>query len=572
MFKSIALITFCLAALVVHAQQVPDLPTDFRQHTLTQYNSSILNPVFSLDRNNPQSLSLWSRWQWQTIDGNPTSFFTNYNRSINEKSAFGLSFFQHNTGIFFNTGGAANYAYEFKFNSKVRLSLGTNIFVYNRKLANNLTAFDLQILNIPLLSNDLILQAAPGLNLAIKNFSLSLTSENLVDYNLDDKEVVTDLSSKTMFAMASYDFPVQSRDSTAYLRPSVYFKTIAGFDNQIGGNVLLSKEKYWVQAGYNNYYGSSAGIGTTLFDRFSVGGVVEFGSGASQEIDDLTFEIVASMFLGSTKNRRPKVINDFDDLERSLAQDDRIRENKIQEELQKAKELANNEEITEAEVVVEDSKEDAQEIEQKDIAQEVVTVQEETAQKEPEKKLTRREARKLEAIEKERKKDSIVKAEIDSQQAKMQEAAEIRRMQVEQIEIEEQKAIEAAKAKTADSLLQVEKAKNGVQNDSEAIIASDEKVTPIPGEKYIEVKKEGNLAPGYYLIANVFGTKKYFNLFMEDLKKKGFNPGSFVRKSNNYNHVYLKRYNTIKEIRQARASKFDGRYTAQTWIFRVTGL
>lgn len=572
MFKSIALITFCLATLMVSAQQAPSLPTDFRQHNLTQYNSSILNPVFSLDRNNPQSLSMWSRWQWQNIDGNPTSLFANYTRSINEKSAFGLTFFQHNTGVFFNTGGAANYALKFNFSPKVSLSLGANVNVFNRELANNLTAFDLEILGIQPFGSDLILQGAPGLNLAIKNFSLSVTSENLIDYNIDDKELVTDLSSRTMFAMGSYDFPIQSQDSTAYLRPSIYIKTIAGFENQIGGNVLLSKEKYWLQAGYNSYYGASAGLGTTLFNRFSVGGLVEFGSGASQEIDDLTFEIVASFFLGNTEKRRPKVIKDFDELERSLAQEERIRENKIQEELEKAKELANNQETKEATEVVEDSKENTLELEEIDDTQVVESVQEEIEEPQPVKKLTRKEERRLAALEKARKRDSIAAVEIDLQKAKMQEAAEIQRIREEQARMEEQKAIVAAKAKTADSLLQVEKAKEMVlQNDSETPVASNEKVTPMPGEKYIEVKSEGDLAPGYYLIANVFGTKKYFNLFMEDLRKKGFNPGSFVRKSNNYNHVYLKRYNTIKEIREARASKFDGRYTAQTWIFRVTG-
>ena len=560
MFKSIALITFFLASLVVSSQQA-ELPTDFRQHTLTQYNSSIVNPVFSLDRNNPQSFSVWSRWQWQSIDGNPTSLFSNYNRSINEKSAFGLTFFQHNTGVFFNTGGAANYAYEIKFNSKVRLSLGTNIYVYNRKLANNLTANDLQVLGLPLLGTDLILQAAPGMNLAIKNFSLSLTSENLIDYNLDDKEIVTDLSNKSMFVMASYDFPVRSADSTAYIRPAVYMKTIPGFDKQIGGNLVLSKEKYWLQAGYNTYYGTSAGIGTTLFDRLSVGGVVEFGAGSSQEINDLTFEIVASYFMGNTEKRRPKVINDFDDLERSLAEDERVRETKIQEELDKAKELSNNEEIANPKEDIIETIEEEAEFEQ----QEVDII--ETEQQEPEKELTRREERKQ---LKERKRQ----AEIDAQQAKMEEAVELQRLRDEQSQArkDELKAIEAARARTADSLLQLENLKEiERQKNAEKVIASNEKVTPLPGEKYIEVKKEGDLEPGYYLIVNVFGTKKYFNLFMEDLRKKGFNPGSFLRKSNNYNHVYLKRYNTIQEIRQARATKFDGRYTATTWIFRVTG-
>ncbi|MEL6484337.1 MAG: hypothetical protein AAFP96_05770, partial [Bacteroidota bacterium] len=90
-----------------------------------------------------------------------------------------------------------------------------------------------------------------------------------------------------------------------------------------------------------------------------------------------------------------------------------------------------------------------------------------------------------------------------------------------------------------------------------------------PNEKYQEVKGEEGLEPGFYLIANVFGTKKYFEAFMTDLRKKGLQPGSFYRAKNKYNYVYLQRYNTIQEARKARDSRFSGKYNQKLWIFRV---
>ena len=90
-----------------------------------------------------------------------------------------------------------------------------------------------------------------------------------------------------------------------------------------------------------------------------------------------------------------------------------------------------------------------------------------------------------------------------------------------------------------------------------------------PNEKYQEVKGEEGLEPGFYLIANVFGTKKYFEAFMADLKKKGLQPGSFYRTKNKYNYVYLQQYNTIQEARKARDSRFSGKYNQKLWIFRV---
>ena len=96
-------------------------------------------------------------------------------------------------------------------------------------------------------------------------------------------------------------------------------------------------------------------------------------------------------------------------------------------------------------------------------------------------------------------------------------------------------------------------------------------ITPEKGEKYEEVATEDGLEPGFYLIANVFGTKKYFEAFMKKLSDEGLQPQSFYRAKNKYNYVYLKRYNSMEEARKARDSKLGGRYPEKTWIYRVVG-
>jgi len=118
----------------------------------------------------------------------------------------------------------------------------------------------------------------------------------------------------------------------------------------------------------------------------------------------------------------------------------------------------------------------------------------------------------------------------------------------------------------ADAKLAVEKALKQAQ-----VAEQSEEDKPRAGEKYEEVKGEDGLAPGYYLIANVFGTKKYFDAFMINLTKKGLQPKSFYRSSKKYNYVYLERYDTMGEARSARDSKFDGKYADKTWIYRVVG-
>jgi len=404
MFKSASAILFSLLFFVTQAQEV-SLPADLRQHALTQYNASLFNPAFSLDRNNPQSVSFWTRWQWQNIDADPTTLFLNYTRSLDTNSAASVGFFQHNTGIFFNTGGTLNYAYQIEFNRLIKISLGANVFGFVQELAD--TRF--QVTPIPGIpqsvpTNDFILQVAPGFNIQVENFSLSLASENLFDYNFADNASNTDPADKIFMGMASYDFPVMASDSTAYIRPSIYLRTIPEEDNQIGLNALFSTQKFWVQSGYNNFYGISVGGGGTFFNKLSLGALVEFGTGSSIESDtpslnsnNPSFEIIASYFLGKPEERRPLVASGIEELEQiTTLNREQPTNTEIQEGLEKAEKLANQE---------------TEEVEEEQIEAEDENPIEETTVAVEETKEDRKEARRLaaeqKALERQKHKDSI---------------------------------------------------------------------------------------------------------------------------------------------------------------------
>lgn len=709
MFKPAALFVLLSLFFIGQAQEV-SLPADLRQHTLTQYNASLFNPAFSLDRNNPQSVAFWTRWQWQDVDADPTTLFLNYSRSLNENSGAAIGFFQHNTGIYFNTGGALNYAYQIEFNRLIKLSVGANVFGFVQELAD--TRFPVNpIPGIPQStpSNDFILQVAPGFNLQVENFSLSLASENLFDYNFNDKASNTATSDKIFMGMASYDFPVMASDSTAYIRPSIYLRTIPELENQIGLNALLSTQKYWVQTGYNNFYGISVGAGGTFFNRFSIGALVEFGTSASLNSKDPSFEIIASYFIGKPEERRPLVASGIvDDEQQVVLMDEELTNEKVQEELEKVEKLANQEEEKIKEV--EETDELVVEDEEQIVEEEVNPT--DKIDNEEEIKEAKKEAKRLlaeqKALEKQKRKDSISEVKKDKealallkkQEEEQAKVADEETERVEELEAEEaKKAFELAEAeklkeqqrqealrktndaeataeaqrieqqrkldsindarkeasiatallvkeqkrmdsisdaketdalaaterlkeqqrqeairaaKVADNVAEAQKleaqrkldsingakkeaaivevlrvqeqnrmdsiAKTNEQKELEAKKAADEVkqiepevVTPKAGEKYEEVANEDGLEPGYYLIANVFGTKKYFDAFMSDLTNKGIQPKSFFRSLNKYNYAYLERYDTIGAARKARDNHFNGKFNGKTWIFRVVG-
>ncbi len=569
MFKQVAVVTLFLLSFIGQAQEV-SLPADLRQHALTQYNSSLFNPTFSLDRNNPQSLSFWTRWQWQNIDADPTTLFLNYSRSLNENSVASIGFFQHNTGIYFNTGAALNYAYQIEFNRLIKLSFGANIFGFKQQLAD--TRFPITpILGIPqsIPTDDFILQVAPGFNLQVENFSLSLASENLFDYNFTDNAANTAASDKSFMGMASYDFPVKASDSTAYVRPSIYLRTIPEQANQIGLNVLFSTQKFWLQSGYNNFYGISVGAGGTFFNRFSLGALVELGTAASLNSKDPSFELVASYFLGKPEQRRPLVASGIleENKKEVVLTEAKLTNEQIQEELEKAQQLSSKDELKKMAPIDNQEGLDEDQLADKNTTKEA-------------KKASRRLAADQKTLEKQQRKDEmaavknekevLVLLEEQKQQEQLRKTKEVAAVAQNQ-RIEQQRKLDSIKKAN-------ELKKATAQKETQAEASADnvkqvepEVVTLKAGEKYEEVAKEEGLEPGYYLIANVFGTKKYFDAFMRDLINKGMRPKSFYRSANKYNYAYLERYDTIRAARQARDSKFNGEYSGKTWIFRVVG-
>jgi len=474
----------------VNAQEVA-FPTDIRQHNVTEYNASLLNPAYALSGNNPSSIALWSRWQWQMIDADPTTIFLNYTAKINDNSAGGLGFFQNNTGIFSNSGAIINYAYTIDFGAKVSLDVGFNLFGYKQALSDPRL-----FLPTPFQSratSDFILQFAPGINLRIGDLHIGLTSENIADYNFTTNERNSNTDARIFQGLASYRVPVAifSSDATSYLQPAAYLKSIPGYDAQYGITTRLSTNKFWAQGGYNSYYGISGGVGGTFLERLSVGVLIEKGISATLSGTDPSIELVSAYKFGSLSKPKKNVENIPSE---ALVKTDNTR--------------------------------------------------------------------------------SILKAErklIKIEQKAMKRMKKLRAKELE----DKAPAFNNKEAKKIENDLENDASSDrdgaAVSKDStiDHNLAAEEEMFTKDGERYVEVKSEGDLAAGYYLIGNVFGTKKYFNAFIKKLKNRGLDAGYFIHDGKYY--VYLDRFDTLGAARAARDSNFNGRHDEKTWIFRVIG-
>ncbi len=588
-------------ALVINAQEV-QVPVDLRQHNLIDYNASLFNPVLSLDGDTSQSIAFWTRWQWQQIDADPTTLFLNYSRKLSEESAAGLGFFQHNTGVYVNTGALLNYAYFYSVNDDLRIGLGLNLFGFKQVLADTRLLPDPDF-PLPGVSttNDFILQAAPGILLKWKDLQIGLTSENLFDYNFARKERQSNPEERIYLMSGGYDFKLFSGNSV--LRPMLYYKSVPAQNDQYGLNTIFSARRYWVQAGYNNFYGVSVGAGGKFLRKLSIGALMEFATDASLDGKDASFEVVAAYQFGKRESEEREVPKQTEELIVETNDEDENEDENIaavventetdkSEERERLKSQRRQEkEALQAEKLALQNKEAEERLKAKEIA------------------IAERERETAERLRQQQRNDSIANAklsqrlELDQQKTDSLNLIEAERIQRKEAELATQQksdSIKRATAESAENLVTQRKLMDSLSNlnaerirRKEAAVAAQkrldsmnnlravqvekevsaekEQVVVQKDEKYEEVKTEDGLQAGFYLIANVFGTKTYYNAFMEDLGKKGLNPKSFLRSLNNYQYVYLERYDTMAEARQARNSKFFGKYPDKTWIFRVVG-
>jgi type IX secretion system PorP/SprF family membrane protein len=522
---------FLMIVSAFNAQEV-SLPLDLRQHNLTNSNSSIFNPAFSVNYENSQSIGLWSRWQWQMIDGDPSTLFFNYNGKLNQSSSIGVGFYQHNTGVFLNTGGVLNYAYQYVLNDRASLTFGLNLFGYQNEFSGNPFQGDPQI-QLPQLNttDSFILQFAPGIQFSYDRFSIGFASENLFDYNMTEKEQYTGSGDKIYLGTVAYDFPVSimKSESTSVLRPMIYVKSIPGYDTQIGMNGFLSTNKFWAQTGYNSFYGISIGGGGRFMERLSVGALVEFGTKSDLKGNDPTFELVTAYDFGNVIPQKKMI--DFKEEEEEKELEEIAEVAKIEEEMYKAEDLAAKRSAKELQKEQRKKTRDSLDLVKKELA--IAT----NSRKEQE--------RRTDSIKTAKGAEAVVAAQRKEQQRKTDS-------------ISEAKIAAETAAKEKERL--------------EQLAQQTEKDKPQAGEKYEEVVGEDGLIPGYYLIANVFGTKKYFDAFMANLTKKGLQPKSFFRSKDKNNYVYLERYDTLDEASKARNSKFNGRYADKMSIYRVEAI
>ena len=291
-------VMLCFLALtnIVRAQdESPFISYDVPSQNLLKFNRFLINPTFSTVREDKSYITLLHRNQSVSFDDNNQLYFLSYSGRINDRTGLGLSLYTQREGVVSNYGILANYAYGVKLSDKSNFTFGANVSYYSSGLdQNRANPIELD----PLLSgfqDSSLLSFQPGFNISYAQFDFGVFAENLFDYNLKTNESITEFEDKTFSAHLQYTYQFENNSGVlenSRLMPLARARKVGEEDIVLGGNIIFDLPKLgWVQAGYDTYYGASAGIGFNLGKRLSLGYTMEKGLSNSFDNFGVTHEI-----------------------------------------------------------------------------------------------------------------------------------------------------------------------------------------------------------------------------------------------------------------------------------------
>lgn len=550
-----------MTSVGVHAQEDdPFLPYKVAPQNLLKFNRFLINPTFSTVREDKSYVNLLHRNQSVQFQDNDQTYFLSYSGRIGDKSGLGLSLYSQKVGPVSNIGVLANYAYGIKLSDKSNFTFGGNLAYYSTGLnINDIDVIDQNDFRLNGTEDSNILSFQPGFNISYGQFDFGVFAENLFDYNLKTSETLTEFKEKTYSAHLQYTYPFKNTGGifeSARLMPLARVK-LSGLndltgeteqDLSLGGSLILDLPKIgWLQGGYDNFYGASAGAGFNINKRLSLGYTMEKGFGTDLNNLGVTHEISFAYSFTPNLTEDRVMLEDSDDdiVENSAFNADDLATNDEIEELKKK--LAENDDILAELMFRQDSIESNR---QKDLERrfEMVMrmVRNETNGERPD--LEKRAEKifldgrdKPIAIASNRANDGNVPNSIKN---KTQETKKAKRI------IKEPTRVNAVAVQ--------DKTKNVTNKAIQRDAVKSRKFRNLDG-----------VENGYYVVANVYKGGKYMNRFINAMNDKGFNSNYIDNPSNGLKYVYLERYDTRQEAVDAYKSNMNGSYTDDLWVMNV---
>ncbi|TMU55082.1 PorP/SprF family type IX secretion system membrane protein [Flagellimonas algicola] len=552
--KPLLILTFLLLAFSgVRAQEeTPFVVYDVPSQNLLKFNRFLINPTFSTVREDKSYVNLFHRNQSVSFDDNNQVYFLSYSGRVSDRSGVGVSLFTNREGLFNNFGVHANYAYGIRLSQKSNFTFGANISYYqssfNQDRAN---ALDNDPFLNSLESSSLVL-FQPGFNLSFGNFDFGGYAENLFDYNLKSSESVTEFDEKTFSGHLQYTHTFENATGIleqGRLMPLARARVTGPNDVTLGGNLILDLPKLgWIQAGYDDFYGASAGLGFNLNKNLSLGYTVEKGLSSNFENFGVSHEVsLAYSFTPNLTENRVLLDDELDLVSAdSIPQENLSLTEKDLEIARLQNKLAENDAILDELLLRQDSMEQAR---VGDLEKRFETVM----------KMVRRETR-GERPDLEEKAKQVYFANMDS--------ADI----VPKRTVQPLANHGLTNTTSAKKVIRLNDSKNQAVARTSTVKKDKTTRTSVKKNTRFRPFNIPNVESGHYLIANVFKNPNNADAFVAQLQSQNINADSFVNPRNGMIYVYLEGFKNKGEALGAYHSQLNGAYQGDAWVMNVNGV
>lgn len=537
------LILICLAfsSQAIHSQtESTNISSSSTYHNQMFFNRFLINPTFSLVRENKSYLNILHRNQYTTFEDNTQNYFLGFSNNLNENTALGIGVYSQWSGVIQEFGFNANYATSVKLSDKSKLTFGTNLTYFSEGVDKNrviTSASDTEILDSKKESKIAI---QPAVTLSVGRFDFGLYATDLLKYNQTTNEFVTNFNDKSVKASVQYthDF-VNARGLFEDARLMPLMQVGRNADNSFAylGSVVLDLPKFgWLQTAFDDNFGLSMGLGFNINKTMSVGYLME--KDISQENADFGWNHEISLAY------KFKDTNDGD-LYADASVDKKIdgiirnyEEQILQLTVANNKKAAQNKQKTkQREKVVVENEADANSLAYQNrlILDELMLRQ-----------------------------DSIESARTKAFEKKFSTIVRVLRNDVKYNIQAYMKGVNDQQ----NTVLVANTNKSKVKKSEPTYAKKSKAYVKLP----IKVLNQANIVgvkKGYYVIANVYSNKKYLGAFMNTLKEQGLNAKQFYNKENGLYYVYLADFDIKQDAESAFVSNLGGKYNDEKWIMQV---
>ena len=531
------------------------IPYNVPSQNLLKFNRFLLNPTFSTVREDKSYINLFHRNQSVSFDDNNQVYFLSYSGRVSDRSGVGVSLFTNREGLFNNFGVHANYAYGVRLSPKSTFTFGANISYYQ-------SAFNQDRVNsvevdpfLNTLESSSLVSFQPGFNFSVGRFDIGGYAENLFDYNLKTSESITDFNEKTYSGHLQYTHQFENGRGImekARLMPLARVRKVGEENLTLGGNLILDLPKLgWVQAGYDDFYGASAGLGFNLTKNISLGYTVEKGLSNEFENFGVTHEIsLAYSFTPNLTEDRVMLEAEGEEMvsnDENVPQDSLNITDKDLEIAQLQEKLAENDAILDELLMRQDSIESTR---KQDLERRFETVM----------KMVQRETRGQNPALEEKAKE-VYFANMDSADIVTRRKQPIANHGL-------------SNNTSTKKVIKINEAKD----NTKSTYASNSKAKKDNTYRPAKSKKAGfkshavpNVESGHYLIANVFRNPDNVDAFIEKLRAQGIDADYFQNPKNGLNYVYIGDFGNKNDALDAYHSKMNGKYQGDAWVMNVNG-